>query len=113
MRKHVILATLSAALILAAVIALDGLRQTTATSPPTVSGEMDRTSLPIPEPDYPHATELDARDATGAAAVRGEGADRRAQRDRLSDRRHRLRPVAAPSAGRSHADARAAGEGRD
>ena len=64
MRKHVIPATLSAALMLAAVVAFDGLRQTTATSQPTVSGEMDRTVLPIPEPNYPHATELDARDAT-------------------------------------------------
>jgi arylsulfatase A-like enzyme len=28
------------------------------------AGELDRTVLPIPEPDYPHATELDARKAT-------------------------------------------------
>ena len=34
MRKHVIPATLSAALMLAAVVAFDGLRQTTATSQP-------------------------------------------------------------------------------
>ncbi len=27
-------------------------------------GELDRTVLPIPEPDYPHSTVLDARDAT-------------------------------------------------
>ncbi len=27
-------------------------------------GALDRTVLPIPEPDYPHATELDARKAT-------------------------------------------------
>jgi arylsulfatase A-like enzyme len=64
MRKDVIPATLSAALMLAAVVAFDGLSQTTATSPPTVGGEMDRTVLPIPEPTYPLATELDARDAT-------------------------------------------------
>ncbi|MDF2460376.1 MAG: sulfatase atsD, partial [Nitrospira sp.] len=64
MRKHVIPATLSAALMLAAVVAFYGVRQTTATSPPTVSGEIDRTVLPIPEPNYPLATELDARDAT-------------------------------------------------
>jgi arylsulfatase A-like enzyme len=64
MQKHVIPATLSAALMLAAVVAFYGVRQTTATSPPTVSGEIDRTVLPIPEPNYPLATELDARDAT-------------------------------------------------
>jgi len=28
------------------------------------AGELDRTVLPIPEPDYPHETELDARKAT-------------------------------------------------
>ncbi len=64
MRKHVIPAPLSAALMLAAVIAFDGLTQTTALSQPTAAGEMDRTVLPIPEPNYPHATELDARDVT-------------------------------------------------
>ncbi|MDF2460330.1 MAG: sulfatase atsD, partial [Nitrospira sp.] len=64
MQKHVIPATLSAAFMLAAVVAFDGLRETTATSTPTVSGEIDRTVLPIPEPNYPLATELDARDAT-------------------------------------------------
>ena len=64
MRKHIIPAILSAALLLAAVVAFDGLRQTAAQSQPTVAGEMDRTVLPIPEPNYPLATELDARDAT-------------------------------------------------
>ena len=40
---------------------------------------LDRTVLPLAEPDYPHETELDARKATAAAAVRGEG-PRRARR---------------------------------
>ncbi|HXI32423.1 MAG TPA: hypothetical protein VNG89_28500, partial [Vicinamibacterales bacterium] len=31
---------------------------------PPAAGDFDRTVLPIAEPNYPHATELDARKAT-------------------------------------------------
>ena len=33
-------------------------------APTAQTGALDRTVLPLPEPDYPHATELDARKAT-------------------------------------------------
>ena len=39
------------------------------------STALDRSVLPIPEPNYPHSQVLDARDAT----LRGESAGRRAQ----------------------------------
>jgi hypothetical protein len=38
---------------------------------------LDRTVLPIPEPDYPHSEVLDAHDA---AALRNQSARRSAQR---------------------------------
>ena len=34
----------------------------------------DRTVLPIPEPQYPHSTVFDVRNAIAAAALRGQGA---------------------------------------
>jgi arylsulfatase len=35
----------------------------TAQDKPPADAKLNRTSLPIPEPDYPHSTVLDARDA--------------------------------------------------
>ena len=43
-------------------------------APANVMLPTDRTVLPIPEPQYPHSTVLDVRNANAAAAVRGEGA---------------------------------------
>jgi hypothetical protein len=39
--------------------------------------KLDRTKLPIAEPNYPHSTVLDARDAKAPAAFRDQTASRR------------------------------------
>lgn len=66
MRPQSILGVLSAALILLSVSGCNKSPQeqakNTAASTSTATG-LDRTVLPIPEPDYPRATELDAADA--------------------------------------------------
>ena len=66
--------------------------------------------LPIAEPDYPRATELDARNAKAPPRFEVKAPQGRAQRHRLSDRRHRLRPVEHFRRADSHADARSTRE---
>jgi arylsulfatase A-like enzyme len=46
------------------VVACSGSRAPAPPQSAAAPGALDRTVLPIPEPDYPHATELDARKAT-------------------------------------------------
>ena len=53
----------------------------------------DRTVLPIPEPAVPAQHRARRPQCEAAAAVRGQGAGRRAQRAHRADRRHGLRPV--------------------
>src|SRR6476620_297178 len=64
MIKKTILAVIGAAITLAAVVYYDAAQQESQAKPAEVGAPLDRTVLPVPEPDYPHATELDARDAT-------------------------------------------------
>src|SRR5688500_1006884 len=75
---------------------------------------MDRTLLPIAEPDHPRATELDARNAKAPPRfeVRGEGTPTRTERDRVPDRRHRLRAYQRLWRRHSDAYARPAGQPR-
>lgn len=68
MRRRTILATISVVLILTLVAGCSTAPQIRATSK-SAGGDarLDRTVLPIAEPDYPRATELDARDAKAPA----------------------------------------------
>jgi arylsulfatase len=54
------------ALVLGAALAIGGTGMLRAAAPeqPKPADGIDRTSLPLAEPDYPHETKLDARDAT-------------------------------------------------
>ncbi len=64
MKKPGILAALGVALTLSAMVGCGGSQQEKGTSQPArVRTGLDRTVLPIAEPDYPRATELDARNA--------------------------------------------------
>ncbi|MFY4730439.1 arylsulfatase [Nitrospira sp. BLG_2] len=63
MNKKTYLAAVGAAITLVAVVGY-GVTQELQAKPAEVATALDRTVLPVPEPDYPHATELDARDAT-------------------------------------------------
>ena len=47
---------------------------------------MNRTVLPIPEPKYPHITEVDARKAQAPTAFRDQGASRCPKRPCHPDR---------------------------
>ncbi|HXI31401.1 MAG TPA: sulfatase-like hydrolase/transferase, partial [Vicinamibacterales bacterium] len=64
MRPHVLAATLGIALGLATTLACGSSQAQAPPAPAAGSRPLDRTVLPIAEPDYPHATELDARNAT-------------------------------------------------
>jgi arylsulfatase A-like enzyme len=65
MRLKTILLALSLGLALWALVGCGQPQQQKETSKPAgVATAIDRTVLPIAEPDYPHATELDARNAT-------------------------------------------------
>ena len=117
MRSRVYLAVLSLALIIASGVGCEHLKQEhekaqekETAKPAAVAKGMDRTVLPIAEPDYPHETEARRARRQGAAAVRGEGAQGRAERHRLPDRRHRLRPREHVRRRHSHADARSSRE---
>ena len=81
-------------------------------SPAAGPAAMDRTVLPIQEPARPAVTEIDARNVTAAAALRGEGAGGRAERRHRADRRHGLRRAEHLRRPGSHADARPAGPER-
>jgi arylsulfatase A-like enzyme len=61
MRIKALLAVACVAVFFSAVVSCSSSRQETATG--DVAARMDRTVLPIAEPDYPRATELDARNA--------------------------------------------------
>ena len=63
MKKSGILAALSVALTLSAMVGCGGSQQERTSQPAGVEAGLDRTVLPIAEPDYPRATELDARNA--------------------------------------------------
>ena len=63
--------------------------------------QLDRTVLPIPEPNYPPQHRARRPRRQGPAAFRGQGAGGRAQRAHRADRRYGLRPCRAPSAARS------------
>ena len=64
MRREAILAAFSVALALATGVGCGNSAQTQAPAKTAgVDGELDRTVLPIPEPNYPNASELDARNA--------------------------------------------------
>ena len=76
-----------------------------ASQAPSSTAAIDRTVLPIRTPAVPSITEMDARKATRAAALRGEGAGRRAQRRDRADRRHRLRAHQRLRRADQHADA--------
>src|SRR6187200_1037459 len=69
MRVQTILAALSVVVNLAVIVGCGAGPQVRATSKTAAgaSGGMDRTVLPIAEPDYPRATELDARNAKAPA----------------------------------------------
>jgi arylsulfatase len=65
MTKRAGLSTLHLALMASAGLSCSGAPASTKTSKPAgVAKEVDRTVLPVAEPDYPRATELDARNAT-------------------------------------------------
>ena len=63
MKKPGILAALGVALTLSAMVGCGGSQQERTSQPAGVETGLDRTVLPIAEPDYPRATELDARNA--------------------------------------------------
>ena len=63
MRNKTILAIVGAAITLAAVVGYIVAQPELQAKPVDVATPLDRTVLPIAEPDYPHATELDARNA--------------------------------------------------
>ncbi len=63
-----------------------------------------------PEPDYPRETKLDARDAKAPPRFEVKAPQGRAERHRLPDRRHRVRPPEHVRRRHSHADARSARE---
>jgi arylsulfatase len=64
MKRNTILAAVGAGITLAAVVGYGAAQQKLQARPAEATTPMDRTVLPVPEPDYPYATELDARDAT-------------------------------------------------
>ena len=64
MTKKTVLAVGGAAIALTAVISYGVSQQELQVKAAELATSLDRTVLPIPEPNYPFATELDARDAT-------------------------------------------------
>ena len=81
-------------------------------TPAAPAGGIDRTVLPIAEPNYPLATELDARNAKAPPRFEVKAPAGRAERPHRPDRRHGLRPAERVRRADPHADARAAGAAR-
>ena len=76
MRK--VLIALPLALTLAGTWGCQGKPEPAAPAASTLAGAIDRTVLPIAEPNYPHDHRTRRAEGHAAAAVRGKGAGRRA-----------------------------------
>ena len=76
-----------------------------AKQPAAAATKLDRTVLPIPEPNIPHTTVLDARNAKAPPRFEVKAPARRAQRAHRADRRHGLRHVERLRRADPHADA--------
>ena len=79
-------------------------------TPATGAAALDRTVLPIAEPNYPQAKPARCPQRQGAGPLRGQGAAGRAERHHLPDRRHWVRSPEHVRRPDSYADARSPGE---
>ena len=64
MRRTTILWAMGLLAVVAGTWGCQAAKEPDASATPSQTGALDRTVLPIPEPNYPHETELDARKAT-------------------------------------------------
>ena len=78
----------------------------------TAQTGLDRTVLPIPEPQYPHITVLDVRNAKAPPRFEVKAPARAPERAHRADRRHGLRPVERLRRPDPHADGGAPGRRR-
>ena len=108
---HKLLTVSMLALALAGAWGCQAKPEPAAPATPAKAGAIDRTVLPIPEPDYPHEHRTRCPQGHAAAALRGEGARGRAERADRAHRRHGLRHAERVRRADPHADRRAPGAG--